>query len=73
MRHIEITKLPPIWDQGEYSETVNEYLKRAYNLDSPMSGEWGYTTEDAVIFERPPSSLPIDYVAWEWIFVEKRV
>lgn len=54
-------------------ETVNEYLKPAYNLDSPKRGEWGYTTEDAVIFERPPSSLPIDYVAWEWIFAEKRV
>jgi hypothetical protein len=73
MRNADISRLPAIWDQDEYSETVCEYLKRAFNLDAPTRGEWGYTTEDAVIFERPSGSLPIDYVAWEWIFVEKRI
>ena len=73
MRNADISRLPAIWDQGEYSETVCEYLKRAFNLDAPTRGEWGYTTEDAVIFERPSGSLPVDYVAWEWIFVEKRI
>lgn len=49
MRNADISRLPAIWDQGEYSETVCEYLKRAFNLDAPTRGEWGYTTEDAVI------------------------
>lgn len=73
MRNAEISPLPPIWDQGEYSESVREYLKRAFDLDFPISGEWGYTTDTPVVFEYSQDDIPVDYIALERAFVEKRI
>lgn len=73
MRSVEMPLLPPIWDQGEDSESVKEYLKRAFNLDFPISGEWGYTSETPVVFEYRQGDMPVDYIAWERAFVEKRI
>ena len=73
MPNAEISQLPAIWDQGEYSESVREYLKRAFKLDFPISGEWGYTIDTSVIFEYCQGDIPVDYISWERTFVEKRI
>lgn len=43
----------------------------------PVSGGWGYTVEDAVVFDKNdpliPKDHPFDFYSLEYVFVEKRI
>lgn len=75
----------------ERAEILREYNKqhgrtgaRCYNVDFPVAGGWGYTQEDACVFdfgdeyaEFPPatrrSMMESDSISLENLFIERRV
>ena len=62
--------IPPV--QTDLS--LKQVLIEDFNLSPeqlPISGGWGYTREDAILFEKPPhgSGPPVDYVGLEYDIV----
>jgi len=72
-------RLPAEWcaETEEDQNSPRLYLKNACDLDLPINGGWGYSSEDCVIIDREDptvdQSLPFDGTKVEYKFVEKRI
>ena len=77
-RELKSFQLPKEWGGSDDDDQNSPrlFLKNAFSKELPISGGWGYSSDDCVIIDRNdpvvPRGLPFDGISVEYFFVEKR-
>ena len=79
MREINTPKLPSKWHRKDtgFCNSPRIFLEKAYKIDLPIYGGWGYSIEDCVVIDKYDASVdpsvPFKGVPFEYLFAEKRI